>query len=162
MHEPFSVLEDKTVREFRYQAAKKKIHPSLLRIALVGFTICFAVVVALRTTIGFDNKTALTAIVVPTLIMMLYLWALPLRVRYESTKWTMKENRIQMNDGFYITTKRFQIWSYTVVDFYPLEGYQSIKLEAKNGQTKNIILSDSTLITKVLDYFKDNGLKQSN
>ena len=162
MNAQFSVSEDKAVREFKYREAKKKILPSIPRIALVGFSICISVVVAMRSTIGLDDRTALICILVPTPLMLAYTWASPLMVRYAATKWTMKEKKIQMNDGFYIPAKGFQMWSYSVKNFDGLEGYQTLTLKARGGLSKAIVLNDSTLIERLIDYLKTQGVNQSS
>ncbi len=161
MNPPFSVSEDRAVRDFKYREVKEKILPSIPRIALNGFSICIAVVVAIKSTIGLDDKTALICILVPTPPMLLYIWAYPLMIRYGTSKWTMKETKIQMNDGFYIPVKEFQLWSYSVESFEGIEGYQALVLRAKNGRSKGIVLNDSALIANLIEYLTLKGVNQS-
>lgn len=161
MNAPFTASEDKVVREIKYREAKKRMLPMLPRIAAIGFIICIFTVVAVKSYIGLDTKTALICILLPTPLMLAHLWITPLRIRYEGSKWTMKENKIQMRDGFYIPAKGFQMWSFSVEDFKESEGYRVVTLKAQSGLSKTIVLNDSNLIDALIDYLKNKGVIQS-
>jgi hypothetical protein len=161
MHEPLTVSEDTTIREIKARKEKKRIRPMLPRVAVVGFGICILVVIAANQIVGLDLKTSIICVLIPTPVMLAFLWASPLFTRYADSKWTMKEKKIQMSDGFYIPEKRFNLWDYSVEEFQDCEGYKVVTLKTKNGLSKAIVLKDPTLIERLIDYLETKGVNQS-
>lgn len=159
MHEPFTVSEDSTIREIKFRKEKKRIRPMLPRVAAVGFGICILVVVAVNQSVGLDFRTVLLCILFPTPMMLLFLLASPLVSRYAGSKWTVKENKIQMSDGFFIPAKTYHMWYYSVWEFPECKGYQIVSLR-NGGISKNITLKDSELLERLVDYLNDKGVNK--
>ena len=132
----------------------------LPRVAVVGFGISVLAVIVMNQLVGLDLRTSVLCILLPTPMMLAVLCSSPIVARYADSKWTIKEKKIQMSDGFYIPAKRFQMWSYSVQDFEESEGYQIVTLKAQKGLSKSIVLNDSTLVSKLVDYLKTQGVNQ--
>lgn len=161
MHEPFTVSEDSTIREIKSQKEKKRMRPMLPRVAAAGFGICLLVVIAINQAIGLDFRTFILCILVPTPMMLLLLWVSPLISRYADSKWTIKEKKIQMSDGFYIPEKAYHMWNYSLSESTECEGYKVVALRNSGGILKKINLKDPELLDRLVAYLKDKGVNQS-
>ncbi|ADE55903.1 hypothetical protein Caka_2890 [Coraliomargarita akajimensis DSM 45221] len=128
------------------------------RIAVVGFSLCALVTGLVYTNFGLDTETTLVCLLVPTPLMISFLYFSAYMTKFADSKWTLREHKIVVSDGFYIPSKLYQLWSYSIHESEEHAGYQTVALSHKSGTTKQIQLKVSEEIARLENYFIEKGM----